>query len=1302
MATVTPPIAAGEKTQTAHQALNAQVRSTQRHVKTVELISCVLTLSCGLLGYLVVLALVDHWIVDLGIAGRALALLALLAGCGWFVARNLLPLIWHPINPVYAAREIELACPSLKNRLINLLLLRAEPRNTPAAVFQTLEQQVERNLATVAIDSVVDRSRVIRLAWVLTAIVVFIGGYKVVSPKDPLRSISRVLAPWADLARPSRVQILDVTPGSTTAFPGQRVTIRAQIEVHGISTPAPLHVVYATQDGSIVNQSIALRESADGQRYEATLPESADGLQQSLRYHLEAGDARSPDFLIDLLPAPTIDVERIEYEFPAYTAKPRSTLANQGDIQALEGTRVTIFAKANQPLRSATLEFDPSSRTAAMSETRSGSGASREGRSTPRSTINMRVDDRTATCSFDLKLDAERRKPFAATYQLRMETTQGHANERPIVHTIQVVPDLPPEIEILQPQQDLIEVPEDGSMRIEVRAIDPDFGLRRIQLRAVSGAQEVLNTHLLDAAPTAPGQNVVDYRLVPRKLMLQAGDEISYWAIAEDGRTAVGSTAPEPNSERTRAYRIRITAAEKPTEAGAEPTNAADEQESTQPDKTPGRPNIPSAPEDKPKNPRNKPKNEQGDTSGNKSNDPNAKGNQQQGGAGNPDESAEGDAPDQKPDEQPMGGGAGKSSKKPSGKDGDKNSGNDPPSGDQQSGDQQSGDQPSGDQPSGDQPSGDQPSDEPSDNSDPKDSGNARSGAKGGSQRGGQGDRSESPADGDPPDSGEMADSTGSSGQSRNASGKSASGKTNRNQPTDPSTERGQENDPNQGETQGDPASKPDTGNATKRETGKTSENDPAPNENAANGDRQQGGNQDSAQDTANSPPRSDSPHDGEVFERALERLRNQKANQQPGSKSSQEKDAGAQGDSSKSDQRDTDPGNPDVRNPDERNPDKPNGNPKGDNQPGDNQSGNNQAGDRNSENDSSDQPGEPSSPEKSRKRGEQDAAGSQSDESSGDTKNGNEGNSSNSRSGSRNGGQQNADRNRAEPDLGKPSTEPSRTDKRDQKSGSGEPDEENSGDSDSGEGNTEKNRDNDGGSDTKSRDSGKNSTAKTNQGSGKSNDPRNTNPKDSSTGDDVPSGEANNDSNRNSKTNERDNNQRPDPSRSKEREDRTGSQRDRSGESDRGSYAESRSTAGEPAKIDREVPDGPEANQAYARKATDLALEYLKNQRENPDPKLLKELGWTPEELNAFVNRWEALKRDAKENPARRQELDSTLESLGLRPARDIKRRTTTRSDGAGGNQDAGNRSAPPASYQDQINAFRKGVSRSRDRDGK
>jgi hypothetical protein len=132
--------------------------------------------------------------------------------------------------------------------------------------------------------------------------------------------------------------------------------------------------------------------------------------------------------------------------------------------------------------------------------------------------------------------------------------------------------------------------------------------------------------------------------------------------------------------------------------------------------------------------------------------------------------------------------------------------------------------------------------------------------------------------------------------------------------------------------------------------------------------------------------------------------------------------------------------------------------------------------------------------------------------------------------------------------------------------------------------------------------------------------------------------------------------------------------------------------------QIEREIPDGPEANQEYARRATDLALEFLKDQQDRPDPGLLKELGWTAEELRAFVQRWESLKREAKESPAKQAELDEALQSLGLRPARDKKRTAGSRSDATSGNRDAGNRSNPPSSYQDQIQAFRKGISRVRD----
>ena len=55
--------------------------------------------------------------------------------------------------------------------------------------------------------------------------------------------------------------------------------------------------------------------------------------------------------------APTIAVESIDYEFPAYTGKGKSHVENAGDVQALEGTRVTIHGRANQPLKFGSAHF---------------------------------------------------------------------------------------------------------------------------------------------------------------------------------------------------------------------------------------------------------------------------------------------------------------------------------------------------------------------------------------------------------------------------------------------------------------------------------------------------------------------------------------------------------------------------------------------------------------------------------------------------------------------------------------------------------------------------------------------------------------------------------------------------------------------------------------------------------------------------------------------------------------------------------------------------------------------------------
>jgi collagen type III alpha len=119
-------------------------------------------------------------------------------------------------------------------------------------------------------------------------------------------------------------------------------------------------------------------------------------------------------------------------------------------------------------------------------------------------------------------------------------------------------------------------------------------------------------------------------------------------------------------------------------------------------------------------------------------------------------------------------------------------------------------------------------------------------------------------------------------------------------------------------------------------------------------------------------------------------------------------------------------------------------------------------------------------------------------------------------------------------------------------------------------------------------------------------------------------------------------------------------------------------------------------ANLEYARKATEMALEKLKDQEHDPDPELLDKLGWSKEDLAEFLRSWEALQKSAKTTPEGQRELDEALRSLGLRDPANRKRAGGTTSDDQRGLLDSGSRSSPPPKYRDQFDAFRKGASRS------
>jgi hypothetical protein len=89
----------------------------------------------------------------------------------------------------------------------------------------------------------------------------------------------------------------------------------------------------------------------------------------------------------------------------------------------------------------------------------------------------------------------------------------------------------------------------------------------------------------------------------------------------------------------------------------------------------------------------------------------------------------------------------------------------------------------------------------------------------------------------------------------------------------------------------------------------------------------------------------------------------------------------------------------------------------------------------------------------------------------------------------------------------------------------------------------------------------------------------------------------------------------------------------------------------------------------------------------------VLDELGWTRDEAQAFLDRWESMRRQAESpDPKQRSDFERVLRSLGLRPA-GVQSSRDVPADAKGG-QAEGRRSRPPSDYRERFKAFLQGTS--------
>ncbi len=528
--------------------------------------------------YLFAAVLADHWLVSggFGFWGRFLLWAILLVAGGTYFVIKLWPAIAYRINPIFAAETIEKSKPTLKNSLINFLLLRGHEREVAPIVYRAMEQRAAADLKQVQVDVAVDRHNILRGGYVLMALLVAFCLYLILSPKNPFISAERILWPWSRVHAPTRVTIFNVQPGDTTAFNGDAVTVSA--EVHGLKEGEPVLLHFSTADGQVIDQTVPMKQEKGQYRHQGQLPPGELGLQQDYTYSVSAGDFRTETYRIEVQIPPAIVVDRLEYRYPPYTGLPDRVAVRQGDIRAIEGTEVTIRAEANQPIRRASLDLN------CLGNLRRP----------------MDAKDKTATGRLTLKMSAEdASKPEFESYQIRFTDAKGRENRRPIRHRIEVLPDLPPEVTVVEPEKEETQVAADGKLEIQVRASDPDFALRRVAIQAERDGQKLDLPPMLDIKAPQPGKTgefVGRFDFEPAKLDLKGGDRVEFWAEAEDNKEPTANcpvttkktiVIVSPENRRPNANQPRLAKRDNPPGGKADQDNSADKQENQQPQRQP-------------------------------------------------------------------------------------------------------------------------------------------------------------------------------------------------------------------------------------------------------------------------------------------------------------------------------------------------------------------------------------------------------------------------------------------------------------------------------------------------------------------------------------------------------------------------------------------------------------------------------------------------------------------------------------------------------------------------------------------
>ncbi len=379
--------------------------------------------------------------------------LVLAVGLSWFCIRVLV----HKPSFDSLSLKIEEKYPQLQNRLIGSLQLYDKLKKNPFGystdMIEAVIQEADEISQDLNFKEVVNKKSLRKTLKITCSLAVLFLAFTLIFPVSMNFSFYVFSHPLTEIEHPQKFYFM-VSPGDYEAvkYSDVRIGIKAEGE-----KPVLVKLLWRNLGAEWNQEELRKTEEIEGKDvdFRYTFKE----VKRSFDYYVEADGIKSEQYRVSVVDKPRVIGLKMIFDYPTYTRLQTVVLdENDGNINAIKGTKVTIEAQANKPLKSASLIFKEAVEK------------------------DMKIENNKATAQIKVLKDD--------SYHIEITDSSGNKNQDPIEYSITAIFDGYPQVEVVEPGQDQ-DLTESMELKLLIRAED-DYGFSDLKLfyQVLSGGME--------------------------------------------------------------------------------------------------------------------------------------------------------------------------------------------------------------------------------------------------------------------------------------------------------------------------------------------------------------------------------------------------------------------------------------------------------------------------------------------------------------------------------------------------------------------------------------------------------------------------------------------------------------------------------------------------------------------------------------------------------------------------------------------------------------------------------------------